>query len=74
MNSYDTLRDELGDHDTHICPEALQAVFDGEIKLSHKAHLEMDDFMIKAGRLFAPVDDIMTDEEIEDQISEELNQ
>lgn len=52
MNTYKTLRDELGDHDTHICPEALQAVIDGDIKLTHKAHLEMEEFMVGARKMF----------------------
>ena len=73
--NYKTLESELADHEMHICPESLQAVLDGEIKLTHKAHLEMDEFMIGARKMFQSIkvelvqpDDIMTNKEIEDSI------
>ena len=50
-----TLRAELQEAGyDHISIEALQAVLDNEIKLSHKAHTEFNEFMRQGAAMFAP--------------------
>ncbi len=50
--TYEQLSKELAEHGEMINPEGLQKVYDDEIRLSHTAHKQFEDFMIGARKMF----------------------